>query len=187
MIFEELTSERLRLRKLTPEVYDFIYKNYDDEQLMLFFQCTADELKQEKGKYGKGLKTYNRSFVNFQLIEKASGELVGSCGFHTWYTEHARAEIGYALNKDEHKNKGLMSEALKAVLHYGFSKMQLYRVEALIGPGNIPSRKLVSRFGFRQEGVLREHYCKNGRHEDSVVFGLLKKEYKSPALILVNF
>jgi len=76
------------------------------------------------------------------------------------------------------RKKGYMGEALKAVLEHGFNTMKLKRVEALIGPSNTPSLNLIKRFGFSQEGVLREHYFTNGRYEDSLFFGLLEKEYR---------
>jgi ribosomal-protein-alanine N-acetyltransferase len=55
--------------------------------------------------------------------------------------------------------------------------MKLNRIEAFIGPGNIPSLKLIAKSGFIQEGHLRGHYCKKGIMEDSLVFGLLREEY----------
>lgn len=57
------------------------------------------------------------------------------------------------------------------------AQMQLNRVEAMIGPGNTASIRLVKKFGFVEEGRLRGHYCKKGTIEDSLVFGLLKAEY----------
>jgi|GEM_PF-423199 len=177
--FEFIETERLLLRKLTPEKYRQIYRRLSDADIMNLLGL-ADEkaLYREKEKYESGLSTYNRSFVNFQILDKESKQLLGACGFHTWYTEHARAEIGYALHSEESKAKGIMSEAMKAVLHYGFEHMQLNRVEAFIGPANIPSLKLVAKFGFKEEGRLRGHYCKKGIIEDSVVFGLLREEYQ---------
>ncbi len=55
--------------------------------------------------------------------------------------------------------------------------MHLHRIEALIGPDNIASLKLVKRLGFVEEGTLREHYFKNEIYEDSIIFSLLKQEY----------
>ena len=71
-----------------------------------------------------------------------------------------------------------MREALPEVLKYGFNTMNLHRIEALIAPGNIPSLKLLQRTGFTREGLLREHYMKGGRLEDSVIFSLLRPEYE---------
>jgi ribosomal-protein-alanine N-acetyltransferase len=156
-----------------------MFETLSEAEIMNLLDLVDEEaLHKEKQKYENGLSTYNRSFVNFQIIDKASGEILGACGFHTWYTEHARAEIGYALTNENTKAKGMMSEAMKAVLHYGFEHMRLNRVEALIGPNNTPSLKLAAKFGFTQEGRLRSHYFKNGIMEDSMVFGLLREEYE---------
>lgn len=102
---------------------------------------------------------------------------MGWCGFHTWFTKHRRAEIGYVLNHDQYKGKGNMKEALPAVLKFGFENMDLHRVEALVAPGNKPSLKLLLRSGFAQEGLLRQHYFVNGKMEDSAIFSLLRSEY----------
>ncbi len=178
MQFEILYTPRLQLRKLTQEVYDYIYATYSDSEIKEFLGINHDqEMIKEKEKYGKGMSTYNRSFVNFQLLHITSAQVIGACGFHTWYPEHQRAEIGYALNADEHKQKGLMTEAFAAVIDYGFRNLQLNRIEALIGPTNTASLQLVKNAGFKQEGNLRQHYFKNNIMQDSLMFSLLKSEY----------
>ena len=70
-----------------------------------------------------------------------------------------------------------MTEALTPIIAYGFSEMQLHRIEAFVGPNNSPSLNLMRKFGFTQEGQLRQHYLKDGKFEDSVVFSLLLEEY----------
>lgn len=178
MNFELLETQHLILRKLTPETYNYIFQEYNDNELKAFLGFTTDEeLDKEKDKFSKGIATYNRSFVNFQLIDKQTNAIMGACGYHTWYTEHHRAEIGYALNNDIHKGKGIMSEALKAVIDYGFREMNLNRIEALIGPKNEASLRLVQKLNFTKEGHLRKHYFKNNNMEDSLVFSLLRDEY----------
>jgi ribosomal-protein-alanine N-acetyltransferase len=177
--FETLSTERLLLRKLTPEIFDYIYAHYSDAELMAFLG-TANEaaLAIEKEKHRKGLSTHNKSFCYFQILDKDTQKIIGWGGYHTWYLDHNRAEIGYGLFDDAYKQKGIMSEALKALLDYGFEQMKLHRVEALIGKDNVASLSLVQKFGFTQEGLLREHYFTNNTMEDSVVFGLLKQEYQ---------
>ena len=178
MITDTLETTRLLLRKVTPEVYEQVFTDYSLEDAMAFFGCTHKvELLQEKQKYEAGLSTYRISLLVFHMVEKSSGKTIGKCGYHTWHKEHSRAEIGYGLFADDYKNKGFMKEAFLPVLHYGFNDMQLNRVEAFISPDNAPSLKLVQAHGFQEEGRLREHYCKNGHIEDSVVFSLLKKEF----------
>ncbi|WP_338378509.1 GNAT family protein [uncultured Flavobacterium sp.] len=173
-----LNTKRLLLRKLTPEVYDHIYKTLSEKEQLHFLGLTSlEDLKKEQVKHKKGLATYNKTFVYFQLIDKKTQLVIGWCGYHTWYTDHNRAEIGYGLISDDYKNKGLMTEALKPIISYGFETMNLLRIEALLSLENIPSFKLLTKFGFIQEGLLRNHYLKDGIYEDSAVFSLLKSEY----------
>lgn len=175
-----LETERLLLRALTPTVHLNLFASFSDDEIMEFFQFPSKvELLIERQKYQKGLTTHDKSYVYFQVIEKNSGKLIGMCGFHTWYLAHARAEIGYGLHGDQWKQKGYMKEAIVPIIEYGFRDMELNRIEAFIGSDNEASLRLVKGLGFSPEGHLREHYFKNGRIEDSLVFSLLKREYEA--------
>lgn len=179
MTFEILPTERLLLRKLTEDDYFYIFQHLNDVEIMQLLNIeTSDKLAIEKQKQAKGYSTFNKRFLIFQLLDKETQQIIGWCGYHTWYIDHGRAEIGYGLIDEHTKGKGLMTEALKAVLQYGFEEMQLSRVEAFVAPENIPSLKLVQKFNFTREGQLRKHYLKDGNLEDSVVFGLLKEEWQ---------
>lgn len=176
--FKTIETARLVLRALTPEVYQTVLASYSDGELKQFFGCAADEaLAEERKKYEDGLRMYKKSFLVFQLMEKAPGKVIGWYGYHTWYLPHCRAEIGYMLTDEAAKGRGYMKEALRAVLSHGFTKMGLKRIEAFIGPGNVPSLKFVKALGFTEESALREHYFKNGTLKDSVVFSLPAREF----------
>lgn len=176
--FEIIETDRLKLYKLDEENYPYLFTDFEDEELMKFFGYeTEEELATEKDRYHDGLTSYRKSFVWFIIKLKETGKTIGSCGYHTWHTFHSRAEIGYSLLKDEYKGKGYMKETITPIIKYGFENMNLQRIEALVGPDNEPSLKLMQHFGFVKEGHLREHYFKNGKHEDSVAFSLLKSEY----------
>jgi [ribosomal protein S5]-alanine N-acetyltransferase len=82
------------------------------------------------------------------------------------------------LRKDSDKGKGLMTEALAVALHYGFTELNLHRIAALVANDNIPSVKLLQRFGFTKEGTLREDYVVDGKSEDSDCYSLLKWEWE---------
>lgn len=173
-----LETGRLRLRIMTPEMYDRVFADYTDEAIRVLFALeNLDAVNAEREKYDRGLQTHNKSFRLFLMADKRTGETIGSCGFHTWYLPHARAEIGYAIHCEAYKGKGLMKEALQAMIRHGFEEMDLNRIEAFVGPENRPSLGLMRSLGFHKEGHLREHYFKNGRVEDSIVFSLLRREY----------
>ncbi len=177
--FETLSTQRLFLRKLNPETYNQLFRNSTDDELMAFFGfTTVAELLEEKNRFHKGVEMSGKSFLYFHLVEKESGTVMGWCGFHTWYTQHQRAELGYVLNSDQYKRMGYMKEAMHQVLNYGFDIMKLHRIEAFVSPLNVPSLKLMNHFGFIREGLLREHYFKNNNMEDSLVFSILVHEFR---------
>jgi [ribosomal protein S5]-alanine N-acetyltransferase len=177
MEINSIETPRFTLRIVTPEVHNHAMENFSDNELMDFFGLDEKGLEKQKSQQAGGLTTFNKSFVNFYPIDKYTGKVIGWCGYHTWYTDHDRAEIGYYLNADEHKRKGYMTEILRAVLYYGFSQMNLHRVEALTATYNTASIKTLEKFGFTYEGLLREHYLVDGKHEDSPIYSLLRHEF----------
>ena len=179
MEFEILETERLLLKKITPETFTDLFAHYSQMEVMSILGLTTEaEFLKEKAKSKGGYVTYDRTIIAFLLVEKETDRTIGRAGYHNWYKDHNRAELGYALNNEESKQKGYMSEALKAILGYGFNVMNLNRIEAYIGTTNIASLSLVKKYGFTREGQLRQHYVRDGIAEDSLVFSLLKEEYK---------
>lgn len=179
MTFKTIETERLMIQKLDSETMNQIFElNNDGEIKKTLGITTEDEFARQKKIHQKGYESYNRTMLNFQIVEKQSSVIIGNCGFHTWNPQHHRAEIGYALNIDEFKNKGFMKEALEKIIEFGFEEMKLNRIKALIDENNIPSKKLLEHFGFNWEGVMRGHYLVNGIFEDSVLYSLLQSEYK---------
>ena len=175
--FEYLNTDRLKLVRVDQAVMDYVFNSFSAQEQSDFFGCdSAQELVEQERRYRGGLSTFNRKFLYFFLLDKNTNKNMGWCGYHTWYTDHHRAEIGYTLKPAYHK-KRLMTEALEAILEYGFQKMGLRRVEAFLAANNIPSQKLMNNFGFIKEGVARLHYNVQGKNEDSDFYSLLREEY----------
>jgi ribosomal-protein-alanine N-acetyltransferase len=70
-----------------------------------------------------------------------------------------------------------MTEALGAVIQHGFEKLNLQRLEAVVGAKNIPSLLLMEKYNFIKEGLLRQYYFTGDKYEDSVLFSKLASEY----------
>ena len=174
-----LTTPRLLLKQITPEVLHQLHTQYGDEEIKQFLHLhTEEELALEKLKFANGLTMHDVSFRHFQMIDQHTGQFIGKCGFHTWRKSLFRAEIGYGIATEAHKGHGYMKEALKAVVTHGFEEMGLRRAEAFTSPHNEPSNRLLKSLGFIPEGTLREHYFKNGHAEDSTCYSLLNHEYQ---------
>lgn len=173
-----LETSRLRLKELTPELWNYILTTLPDEEITTTLGLyKPGQVAMEKEKCAGGMTTHFISFKNYLMTDKSTGAVIGKIGYHTWQPKHLRAEIGYGIDIEEYKNKGYMSEAMKAVLQDGFEYMGLNRVEAMIGPDNVASNSLVKKFGFVNEGLMREHYNKDGTLVDSFCYSLLRSEY----------
>src|SRR5262245_34359964 len=118
------------------------------EEIKKWFGYKTDvEVEEEKSRHLEGMTMSGRSFVFFHIIERSTQRTLGWCGDHTWFTKHNKAEIGYVLHDESVKGKGYMGEVLPYVIRYGFEQMNLHRIEALVGPQNEPSLKLIRKNG----------------------------------------
>jgi len=118
----------------------------------------------------------NGESVNFVVESKDGGKVLGDCGMHNGESRCRRAEIGYCLARS-HWGKGYMTEALGALIEYGFNKVGLRRIEAGIDPRNVPSIHLAERLGFIREGYLRQHWVTGeGEVADTVLYGLIQSD-----------
>jgi [ribosomal protein S5]-alanine N-acetyltransferase len=97
-------------------------------------------------------------------------------GYNYWHRKDRRASVGYDLARAYWK-QGIMTEALQAVIDFGFERMDLNRIEADCAVENEASARVLLRIGFRQEGIQREQYFEAGRFWDLRLFALLRREY----------
>ena len=86
------------------------------------------------------------------------------------------AYLGYYLFAG-HEGRGLMREGLRRVMSRAFNAHGLNRVEARIQPANLPSRRLLSRLGFRREGFAPRSLKIGGRWRDHELWALLAQEW----------
>lgn len=178
MNFKLIETNRLLLKGLSPEAMTEIFeRNHKPKIKEILGHQSEEDYEKELHKYKNGYSSYNRSFMLFLLEDKASGKIIGRCGLHNWNTDHWRAEIGYHMIDESFKQQGLMSEAVEAIIHYGFKGMNLNRIEALVASYNTASLRLLEKNGFIREGVLRNHYYVNGVFEDSILFSKLREKY----------
>ena len=83
--------------------------------------------------------------------------------------------VGYWVG-EAHARNGVMSEALQLLLNYAFDTLGLHRVEAACLPSNAPSRGLLAKSGFIQEGLARRYLRINGVWQDHVFFAILRAD-----------
>lgn len=108
----------------------------------------------------------------------SSDKIIGTCTLFQIDRQNARAEVGYALGR-EFWGQGLMNEAVASAIDFAFNQLYLRRLEADVDPRNTNSIKILERFGFVREGYLREKWFVGREVQDSLIFGLLNREWKA--------
>lgn len=173
----QLETPRLTLSAVTPALIHELFAKKGQADIQQFFAVDADGYNHLKTMHEKGMETHRISMFYFLLFDKEQQKVIGDCGFHSWNRSHRRAELFYNLRNDSDKRKGFMTEALYEVLLFGFTQLELHRVEALVASYNTASVKLLERFRFSKEGTVREDYVVDGKNEDSDCYSLLKWEW----------
>lgn len=114
----------------------------------------------------------NNESIIWAITQKEDSKLIGTICFWNIIKEHYRAEIGYSLLYD-FQGKGIMQEAMSAVIKYGFEKMNLHSIEANVNPANESSIKLLERNDFIKEAYFKENYFYDGKFLDTAIYSLL--------------
>lgn len=174
--FPVLETERLRLRELRYEDGPDIcaYFNEDVARYYDWWPATVAD--------GRGFVRYFRHgyqeelSIRWAITLKPSDKIIGSCGFSDFY-RFSLCELGYELAK-EYWGKGIMKEALQAIIPFGFNEIGIHRIQASVFPENQASIRLLETLGFQKEGLLREFlYVKHrNQWEDCVLLALLKSQ-----------
>ncbi|ASW75286.1 acetyltransferase [Chryseobacterium piperi] len=176
MDFPILETERLILRQLTHNDAKDLFEYFSLDIVMEYYDL-ATFVKLEEAE--EVIEHFNTEFKNkkgyrWAIELKEEKKVIGTCGYHNWFHEHFKAEIGYELNP-KFWQKAYMTEAIKPILAFGFNEMNLHRVEAFIDPANISSEKLLLSTGFQKEGTMRDFFFEKGKFVDATIFGLLKE------------
>jgi [ribosomal protein S5]-alanine N-acetyltransferase len=177
-----LQTERLSLRWLTAADVPALFTIFSDPEVTRFWSSPPLTSEAAAAKLVDEIHAYFASGELYQwgVSRRSDDRVIGTCTLASISREHQRAEIGFALARSEW-NRGYATEALRVLLRYAFDEIALQRIEADVDPRNNRSLKLLEALGFVREGYARERYHAAGEVSDSVLLGLLKCEYGSPA------
>jgi ribosomal-protein-alanine N-acetyltransferase len=155
--FPNLTTERLNLRQLTIQDDDGMFALRADAKVAGYVNRpvaeTVDQIRPFIHMINDGVT--NNEAIFWALTLKNDNKLIGTICLWNIQEGESKAEIGYELLPAYH-GKGLMQEAVLAVLDYGFQVMKLGTIEGVVHPENAPSIKLLERNKFARTGTLED-------------------------------
>lgn len=177
-MFSQISTPRLLIRKLSISDAEDIYRiscNPNVSKYVLW--DTHRSISDSRAMVRSHLRSYrSQEPASLAIVLKETGHVIGTIGFLWIDREHNCAEIGYSLG-EPYWNHGYMTEALKAMLAFGFEKLYLNRIEACFDVRNIASGRVMAKAGMKKEGVQRKRLYNKGQYIDVEMWSILMEDY----------
>ncbi|HNX15066.1 MAG TPA: GNAT family N-acetyltransferase [Oscillospiraceae bacterium] len=182
---QAIKTERLTLRRFTYEDADDMLKCWiSDEKVQALYGEPAYKTKEAViellDKYIGGYERMN--YYRWAIILKETGECIGQIAFFLVDDKNHFVEIEYCVGTLFH-NRGFMTEAVNAVIRFGFEQLNLHKIQVSHKAGNIPSKRVIEKCGFIYEGTLRDYFYDGDEYIDRLFYSVLRDEYYKKGLM----
>jgi RimJ/RimL family protein N-acetyltransferase len=166
-----LETERLILRSFGEEDVDAMAQLFANPGFMRFSLGVFTE-RQKTVDFIEKVMGWDRASMpsQFAVVPRSGHAVIGYCGFHHHPEVPGEVEIGYRLHPD-YWNRGLTTEAARAVRDHAFADLKLRRVISLIHPENIPSRRVAEKNGMKVEKEI------TFRGFPTLVYGITREQW----------
>ncbi len=176
---QRIETDRLILRRYVIEDADAMYKNWasDSEVTKFLTWQPHSSVEVSRGIIENWLKEYSdEKYYQWAIVLKDNGnEPIGDISVVHMKEDISMVHIGYCLGRAWWR-RGIMSEALKAVMDFMFDTVEVNRVESRHDPMNPNSGKVMQKCGMKYEGTLRSADRNNQGICDACYYALLRSE-----------
>jgi ribosomal-protein-alanine N-acetyltransferase len=118
-----------------------------------------------------------RTAYHLAIVLKAADRLVGGCRIEVRSAANGSGDLGYVLDR-RHWGQGYATEATRALVDFGFSRLALHRIWATCDVDNHASARVLEKLGMRREGHLRQSVRRKGEWRDSYLYAILEPEWQ---------
>jgi [ribosomal protein S5]-alanine N-acetyltransferase len=176
--FPILETQRLKLRKITLDDVEDMHLYCSNEEVPKYASWNAhNSLAETKETIQRIIDQWeNKKLIHWGIEDKENRKLIGTIEFVTWDTQHQVAEIGYALSQD-YWGKGIATEAAREVIKFGFTNMNLVRIQARCYLENIGSARVMEKAKMSFEGIIRKGLLAKGKHQDLKMYSIISEEF----------
>lgn len=177
---ETITTDRLILRRFeyTDDTAMLKYWIADEKIQSLYSEpiyTTKTAVKELLDKY---ICSYEKKdYYRWAIIDRVSNECIGQIAFFLVDSKNHFAEIEYCIGS-AFQCKGLATEATKAVISYGFNRINLHKIQICTKTINKPSQRVIEKCGFTYEGTMRDYFYIEGQYVGRLYYSILRNEYK---------
>ena len=174
-----LTTPRLILRQSTLDDVDDIFRTASDPEIHKFDSDPPMQDRSEAVNLVQQMLEWfsEKKAISWGIELKSAGHTVGGVGLYFWDKVYYKADLGYTVARP-YWRQGIATEALRAVIAFGFECMGLHRINVDTRMDNTASVLLMAKLGFKHEGVVRESIrSADGSYQNWGIFGMLETEY----------
>jgi diamine N-acetyltransferase len=169
-----LDGTHISLRALEPEDLEFLYGIENDSQ---FWEVSHTQSPFSKFLLKQYLENshqdiYESKQLRLMIIDKENGQSLGMIDLFDFNPQHQRTGIGIVIDT-QFQGKGYASDALKTLIGYCFSTLNLHQLFANITPDNQRSIQLFEKAGFQLVGEKKDWLLVNGRYKNELIFQLI--------------
>ena len=177
--FKNLETERLLLRRVSNDDVNEIMELRGNPETMKYIPRPLVTTPDEALAHIKMIndKIEANEGINWAITIKGNPKLIGVIGHYRIQPENHRCEIGYMI-LPQYNGQGIVTEAVKVVLEYGFDDLQMHSIEGVIDPNNSASERVLLKNGFVKEAHILENELWDGKFWDTVIYSLLKRNFK---------
>ena len=176
---KELETKRLVFRRFETDDAEYIFKNWanDDEVTKYLTWPSHKNIDETIEIRKKWMKEYEKNdFYQWAIVLKEINEPIGSISVVKQSDDIKMVHIGYCIGK-KWWNKGIVSEALNALIKFFFEEVGINRIESRHDPNNPNSGKVMAKCGMKYEGHMRQADKNNQGIVDYIEYGIIAEDY----------
>ncbi len=176
-----LVTDRLLLRGFEESDFAAVHRYASDLEVVRYMDFGPNSEEDTWSFIQRALASQQaepRKRFGLAVVLKSEGRLIGTCGIYVSASKDHEAEIGYVLARD-FWGRGYGTEAVGALISFGFEQLGLHRIVSTCRPENVASSRVMEKSGMRREGYLREARWQKGEWHDSLLYAILESEWKA--------
>ena len=171
----QLQSERLLLREFEHSDWPALHAYTSDPEVVKYMPFGVNTEAEARAHIAECLATAAeepRQIYELAVVLRVENRLIGTATLALHFRERRNASFSYLFHRD-YWGRGYATEAMRRLIDYGFTELQLHRVEDSCDTRNLASARVMEKLGMRREGHLRESIWKDGRWCDEYLYALL--------------
>jgi RimJ/RimL family protein N-acetyltransferase len=173
-----LKGSKVTLRPIKRADIPYFLLWFNDPQVTRYLAHNAPMTEMDEEKWVEGLAgDSSRVNLAIEAVTPDGSVFIGTTGFHQIEARNRQAVFGIVIGNREYWSNGYGTEAAGLLVDYGFSHLNLHRLNSSVYDFNPRSQKMHLKLGFKEEGRRRQSVYVEGQYHDIIEYGLLRSEW----------